>query len=159
VERIYAVDASPAMIDICKRDFDIPQLEFVTAGLRSFFEASAQLDGVYSAYTIHNMAQEDQVTIFKAIYARLRPGGCFVDGDLLAYSDPELQRITFQWQQEMVRKELPHDLAEQWIDHYNQDTPRYFTVEQLLSILSSIGFDAKLEYREKLEAVILARKP
>ncbi len=160
VERLYAVDVSPAMVDICRRDFAIPQIEFVTADLLSFFGGSAPtLDGAYSAYTIHNLPQVDQVPIFKAIYAKLKPGGCFVDGDLLAYQDPELQRSVFQWQQDMVRKNLPPELAEQWIDHYNQDALRYFTAEQLLSVLSGIGFTARVEYREKLEAVILARKP
>ncbi len=160
VERLYAIDASPAMVDICRSTFAVPQIEFVTADLLSFLEGPAPLlEGLYSAYTIHNMSQADQILIFKAIYAKLKPGGCFVDGDLLAYSDPEAQKRTFQWQLEMVVKELPSELAASWIDHYNEDAPRYFTVEQLLSILSGIGFKASLEYREKLEAVILARKP
>ncbi len=159
IDRVYAVDKSPAMIRLCSRRFSNPKIEFVTLDFIRFLDTlDARLDGVYSAYVLHNLAHKSQVAIFKAIHDRLRQGGHFVNGDMFAYSNPAMEKMQFEWRLERFRRELPPKLAAYWISHSHRDSTRYFTLEGLYPILADIGFETSLVYRNEMEGVIVAKK-
>lgn len=162
IERLFAVDANQEMAEIVRGNTKNPKIRVVREDFLNFLVdmamAGERIDGVYSAYTIHNIPPERQESIFLAIFHKLDLGGFFVDADILAHSNPQIQKIEFEEQLQRFKKHLPPKLAEEWIDHYQKDAQNYFKLDELIEILRKIGFVVDIVFREKLEAVILAKK-
>jgi hypothetical protein len=93
------------------------------------------------------------------IFESLKSGGCFIDGDIFAYADSKIQRRVFEWQVSMYGKKVPSPHKEEWIAHIIADQKIYFILEQAVSLLEKIGFAVEVMFREKLEVVLLAKKP
>lgn len=162
IQRLFAIDPSAEMVRMVGADFKSLKIETAVAGILDYLQIQPpgrDFDIIYSAFTIHNMPQEEQMEIFSRIYRNLGSGGAFVDGDIFAYDDPAVQAQVFEWYLERFRSELPGPLRGEWIAHYHADAPNYFTLMQALSLLTRAGFEVSVRFREKLEAVILATKP
>jgi SAM-dependent methyltransferase len=158
VNRLYAVDISPAMIEEAKKEIDQSKVDYINEDAVDFLPNIRRLDGIYSVYTIHNLIQEKQKRIFEMIFDSLKKEGCFIYGDLLAYSDSKDQRKAFDWLISRFENTLPSPQREQWIRHIHEDQENYFTLEKVVSFLESIGFKVQVLFREKLEAILLAKK-
>lgn len=162
IKQLFAVDASPEMIEIAIRRVKNPKVIAVREDFLKFLidrtRSDQHLDCIYSAYTIHNLRQEQQLSIFRGIFEKLNKGGYFIDADLLAHPNAQIQKSDFEWQLRMFKKHLHPKLAEEWIEHYREDAKRYFKLEELIDILREIGFQIDVVFREKLEAIIIAKK-
>jgi len=160
INYLDAVDNSSEMIRILKSNYADPRIRIIEADILDFLGSCTEYyDGIYSAYTIHNLEQEMQKEIFRGVFKSLKSGGCFVDGDIFAYADKEAQKRVFEWQIGMYEKHVPSPQKEEWIAHVLADSRIYFVLKEAVAILRRIGFEVEVVFREKLEAVILARKP
>lgn len=162
IERLFAVDNSQEMVEIVREQTKNPRIRIVREDFLNFLVdltmRGERIDCIYSAYTIHNIPPERQRSIFLAIFHKLEPGGFFIDADILAHSNHQIQKIEFEEQLRRFKKHLPPELAEEWIAHYQEDAKNYFKLDELIEILRKIGFFVDIVFREKLEAIIIAKK-
>jgi tRNA (cmo5U34)-methyltransferase len=160
ISRLFAVDISAEMIEQAREQFDDPKIIFINQNILDFLDnPGIVFDGFYSACTIHNYSHNVQEEIYRRIFKSLRRDGFFVNGDLFSYTDPKIHKRIFEWYISMCNKHLTSPQREDWIEHYHADQKNYFTLEQGVYLLGEIGFKVKVMFREKLETVILAKKP
>ncbi len=73
--RLTGVDASPGLIDLCRRRF--PGHDWRVADMRGF-EGGEVFDGVIAWHSLIHLAPEDQPAMFALFARRLRPGGALL---------------------------------------------------------------------------------
>jgi tRNA (cmo5U34)-methyltransferase len=90
--RLIGVDVSGQMLELAGAKLG-PEVELVQSDLLELFEgpgSGAQpldgvgFDAVVSTYAIHHLTAAEKESLIGAVAARLRPGGRFVIGDLMA---------------------------------------------------------------------------
>lgn len=83
---VIAVDLSPSMIELLRRNLERERVQNVACRLEALERLSAEpasLDLVVSNYALHHLADEDKRHLVGAVAGWLRPGGRLVIGDLM----------------------------------------------------------------------------
>ncbi len=83
---VIAVDLSPSMIELLRRNLERERVQNVACRLEALEGLSvepASLDLVVSNYALHHLADDDKRRLLTAVAAWLRPGGRLVIGDLM----------------------------------------------------------------------------
>jgi tRNA (cmo5U34)-methyltransferase len=89
---ILAADGSADMIAAARKQLaglpvefrEISFAEIIAGGLRE-----ARFDGVFSALAIHHLPREGKAALFRALRGLLRPGGCFLNADVVTSETSE----------------------------------------------------------------------
>lgn len=169
---LTAFDNEPTMLDQAQCNLAAAlgsgRLHLVEAdaltGLRDL--ASASVDVVASAYTIHNFVDDYRSLVLAEIFRVLRPGGTFVNGDRYALDDAcEQTRLTQTEARHYMQVLLGigrTDLLEQWILHLFSDASpeRVMRLAPALERMREIGFEPiEILFRENFDTLVDARKP
>jgi tRNA (cmo5U34)-methyltransferase len=91
--KVLAIDGAEAMIDLARQRLG-DRSERVVFNIGDFREIEelipqgVRLDVVYSSYALHHLSRQDKVSVIHQAMERIRPGGWFVNGDLIAAADP-----------------------------------------------------------------------
>lgn len=121
---VTAADISADMLGgLMKRTF----AERITCVTGDFFETDfgTGYDAVISTSALHHFPPEDKVTLYKKVFAAMKPGAVFVNADKCADSDEE-QEICLR------------DYAEDPTKYAHMDTP--LTVGCECDVLTAAGF-------------------
>jgi ubiquinone/menaquinone biosynthesis C-methylase UbiE len=122
------------------------------------------VDGVFSAYTLHNFDKEYRKDVLKEIYRVLKPKGFFINADKYALEEDNQQKVELEWQLNMFRKFKKIDkeeLCEKWTAHYLKDEEENLIMRENESIdlMKNIGFNKVNKiYREHMEAILVGIK-
>ena len=100
--RVTAVEASEEMVAAARHRLQT-HADRVTLLHQDMlvYEPEAPFDAVFSNLVLHNLPIDEKRRLLQAIVGWLRPGGAFIWGDFIRYSDPRLhahfvqQRIDF----------------------------------------------------------------
>ena len=164
--RVVAIDGAEAMADMAKARLQnlAAQVEFGVGDFRNLDEmvpGEERFDVVYTSYALHHLSAIDKLSVIKAIVSRLKPGGWFLNADLI-YS--EIDKIEERIQQiridGIVRRAsgkderfADHTATRQFIDDLQakeQDKP--LTLAEDLELLKKASLHTSdvfwLEYRE-----------
>ena len=128
--------------------------------------ATATVDVVASAYTIHNFLNSYRFDVLKEVFRVLKPGGQFINGDRYALDD--LSKHTRAIQEEVsnyfrvliAANKL--DVLEQWIVHIVSDESEDHIMRESVSLkeLHDCGFaHINLTARQGVNALVTAVKP
>lgn len=103
---IVAVDNAPAMIDrlnenIGKLSQPGPAIETVCADIRDTDIADASV--VVLNYTLQFVPKEERLGLLKKIHAGMRPGGCLILSEKLAFEDAEEAKLHTQLHEDFKR--------------------------------------------------------
>lgn len=115
-----------------------PRARFIVGDFTTF---EGEYNAVISSLALHHLAtDEDKKHFYHRIYARLRPGGVFYNGDVVLASSDVLQAMYMrQWRAFMRRTISDEEIEGKWIPkHRSEDRPAKL-VEQL-EWLTRIGF-------------------
>lgn len=94
--KVYGLDGAKTMVDLAKTrlggvgkkvDFrvgDFRDLGRLLAGVES-------LDVVYSSYALHHLTREEKASVVREAVSLLRPGGWFVNADIIAADTPDVE--------------------------------------------------------------------
>lgn len=116
-------------------------------------------DAVCASLSLHHVpALEDKQALYSRAYSALRPGGIFVNADVMTPAEgPERDAEYRAWIDHNVEQGIPE--AQAW-DNFaswaEEDT--YYPVETELEMLSSAGFAAQCIWRAAPSTVIVAVK-
>jgi tRNA (cmo5U34)-methyltransferase len=165
--RVVAVDGAAAMIDLARArlgmsadraDFrvgDFRQLQHLGLG-------GGSIDVVFSSYALHHLTRDDKQRVVSRVVALLRPGGWFINADLVIADTPELESRIQQLRVAGIvsraggRDSRFADAAStrRLLDDLEaNEADQPLTVSEDLQILRGAGFRASVVWLEHREAV------
>ena len=123
---VTALDVSPAMLAECRRALApfgerarVVEADMATADLGDTGCASCvarPYDAVVSRLAIHHLEHEGQERLVRGVFAALRPGGVFVDSDMIAGEDAtESAAMMDDWRRYMRDRGDDPAEWEQWL--------------------------------------------
>jgi ubiquinone/menaquinone biosynthesis C-methylase UbiE len=171
--KVHAVDGAKTMIDFAKARLgdrgalvsfhvgDFRDLEQLTAGVESF-------DVVFSSYALHHLTRDEKVSVVTTAVSLLRPGGWFVNADIVVADAPEveerIQEIRVDGIVERARGIDPRfrdrEATRRFIDELEaKEGDQPLTLTEDLEVLRDAGLrDVTVYWLEYREAVTGGRK-
>ena len=155
---IELVDVDPEMLDQAR-----VRLERFGNRARfreqSFLEPLPECDAVAASLALHHIPDmRDKHALYRRIHASLRPGGVFVNADVVMPSDPAAREAGYAfWAAHMVSCGIPEGRAYQHFAEWAEEDT-YFPVERELEAMASAGFRAGIAWHEGPGAVLVGRK-
>ncbi len=94
---VVAVDGAEAMIDLCRARLGpaAARVDFLVADFQSIPAhrlQPASADVVFSAYALHHLARNAKREVIAQACLWLKPGGWFLNADLVVARDPQVER-------------------------------------------------------------------
>lgn len=127
--------------------------------------ATASIDVVASAYTLHNFLDSYRAEVIQEIYRVLKPGGRFINGDRYGLDDISAHTRMIQQEVSGYFKALTSinklDVLEHWIVHLFADESENHVMRESCSLqqLQDTGFtDIQLTHRCEVNALVTAVK-
>ena len=125
----------------------------------SFHDALPKCDGVVASLALHHVpTMKEKRRLYRRIHEALRPGGGFVNSDVVMPADPAEQEAVYGiWADHMVTSGIKKARAqEHFLEWAEEDT--YFPVETELAAMGAAGFKAKCVWHKGPLAVVAGRK-
>jgi ubiquinone/menaquinone biosynthesis C-methylase UbiE len=127
--------------------------------------ATASMDIVASAYTLHNFLDSYRAQVITEIYRVLKPSGQFINGDRYGLDDISLHTRMIQKEVSGYFKALiainKLDVLEHWIVHLFSDESENHVMRESFSLrqLQQVGFSVvHLSERCEVNALVIAEK-
>jgi tRNA (cmo5U34)-methyltransferase len=127
--------------------------------------ASASLDAIVSAYTLHNFPQDYRALVYPEIFRALKPGGVFINGDRYALDDTIEHTKLIQQEIEayfgVLMKMNRADLLEKWIVHlFSDESPDHvMRLQPALDAFAAAGFSpVEPRFQNGVNRLLLAYK-
>jgi tRNA (cmo5U34)-methyltransferase len=169
---ILSVDNEPVMQEQAKTNLH----EWVAKGKLAFCAddaltaltniATASVDLVVSAYTLHNFLDTYRNEVLHEIFRVLKPGGQFINGDRYGLDDISEHTRTIQREVSSYFKTLIQinklDVLEHWMVHLFSDESENRVMRKSVALqqLRDIGFfNINLSHRHEVNALVTATKP
>jgi ubiquinone/menaquinone biosynthesis C-methylase UbiE len=163
--RVIAIDGAASMIEMAKSRFGslADRVDFRIGDFRDLSKliAGGRGDLVYSAFALHHLSATDKSAVVRAALDFLKPGGWFLNADLIVAADSHIQTRYQDLRVEgIVRRAAGHDDRFQTepstrafiTDLEARDHDQPLTLSEDLRVLIEAGFPNAsafwLEYRE-----------
>lgn len=145
------VDGNEGMLQKARerlKNFD--NVKFIKATFQDILHNTVELDKYdfcVSSMAIHHIGRSEKASLFQHIASCLRPGGHFIDIDVVLPPSKELESWYFeiwtQWMNEMMKlrnitDEVPEDVIRRYKDPASMNQPD--TLESQLTALEKAGF-------------------
>ncbi len=93
---VYALDGAEIMVDLARaRLTDLRKnINFQVGDSRDLgklFAGVESIDVVYSSYALHHLTRDEKTSVVREAVSLLRPGGWFVNTDIIAADTPEVE--------------------------------------------------------------------
>jgi tRNA (cmo5U34)-methyltransferase len=153
------VDISGNMLNIARQRFvDHTDFQYFEADYATF-DFPEVYDMVVSSLSIHHLDDKEKWAFYKKVFMMLKPGGIFINGDLVRGVNPETNQMYLdQWIGKIEKSSL--DQAEKEAAYYRMTFDKPATVPENLYNLREAGFvDVDIFYKCYNFAVLYGRKP
>ena len=128
--------------------------------LQSYDDAFESCDAFSASLSLHHIPTLGGKTdLFRRAFAALRPGGVLVNGDINMPADPDEARPLYSfWAEHQMENGISEEQAWAHFDVWaGEDT--YLPLEDELTALRAVGFNAARVWNEGPVGVVVARKP
>lgn len=164
--RVYAIDGAEAMVDLAKARLGgrASKVEFLVGDFRDLtdlLEGITDMDVIYSSYALHHLSRDEKTSVVRQAASLLRPGGWFVNADVITAGTPEVERRIQEIRVNgIVERALgldprfsDHEKTRRFIDELEaREGDRPLTLHDDLQVLRDAGLHDVavfwLEYRE-----------
>lgn len=155
------VDFSEQMLDGAREKLQ-DEATYILADYSEYDFSSDNYDVVYSFIGLHHQntkeSFEGSKKMFAKIYKMLKPGGCFVLGDLMTYRDPYEAAINdAKHYALLVEKATDERTLREWAHHHmflNNLAP----IEDLVEWLEDVGFEVKKAFHTLNTGLLICTK-
>ena len=159
VGAVELVDVDPEMLEQAR-------VRLERFGRRARFREASYLDplpacdAVAASLALHHIPEmDDKQALYGRIHASLRPGGVFVNADVVMSSNREEREAEYaSWATHMASRGIPEERAYQHFAEWAEEDT-YQPIERELAAIAAAGFTAKISSREGPLAVLVGRKP
>jgi ubiquinone/menaquinone biosynthesis C-methylase UbiE len=134
------VDASDAMLNLCKTRFKATNINCVTSYFQDFEFGENAYDFIVAGFSLHHCNANEKKELFKKIYIALKPKGVFSCSDLMI-DKKSIEHLTLleQWKDFVLNNYQTHDKWEWLMEHYEEfDKPDSFPNQR--KWLEQVGF-------------------
>jgi tRNA (cmo5U34)-methyltransferase len=139
--RLTCVDIAENMLKLCRLKLaDAADPRFVQADF-SDYKFDRQYDAIVSSLALHHLeTPEDKLKFARKIHTALKPGGVFVNADVVLANSNALQRKYMnRWKSFMLRKIPIEEVEAKWLPkYYGEDRP--ISLADHFDQLSKAGF-------------------
>jgi len=139
---ITCFDLSENMIEMSKIKLSkFSGIEYIVDDLRDFDFKEDNYNVVISSLALHHLeTDEDKKQFYKTIYKGLKPGGVFLNADIVIGSNDFIQQIFMQKWISFMRQHISDDeIMNKWLPkYYEEDRPASLTDH--IAWLTQIGF-------------------
>ncbi len=169
--KVLSVDSEPTMQNQAKQNLQTwvtqGRLHFAAEDALAVLKrtASASVDIIASAYTVHNFLDSYRAQVIQEIFRVLKPGGQFINGDRYGLDDISAHTRTIQHEVSGYFKALiavdKLDVLEHWIVHLFSDESENHVMRETFSLqqLQQTGFkQVNLTHRCEVNALVVAIK-
>lgn len=142
------VDASPEMLEICKRRFAGLNGQFIECYFQDLDLATEQFDLMTAGFSLHHLPAAEKKMFFRKIHHWLKKGGIFSYSDLMIDKEGAAHASFLKEWQQFVSANYQDEEKWQWLmDHYHAfDHPNDFNAQ--ISWLEEAGFsNVKVTWR------------
>ena len=152
------IDASREMLDMARKRFQqqTESFTFVEQQLEDFAEPE-RFDAVISSLAIHHLENADKRSLFKRIFAALRPGGAFINVDQIK-GEPPFDQLYWKTWLAQVQASGASETKIQTSVKRRKEFDRDAGLSDQLTWLTEAGFEADCIYKHYFMAVFLALK-
>ena len=152
------IDASREMLDMARKRFQqqTDSFTFVEQRLEDFSEPG-RFDAVISSLAIHHLEDADKRSLFKRIFAALRPGGAFINVDQIK-GEPPFDRLYWKIWLAKVQAAGASETKIQTSVKRRKEFDRDAGLSDQLTWLTEAGFRADCIYKHYFVVVFLALK-
>jgi len=171
--KVIAIDGAEAMLELAKArlgeraaNVDFRAGDF--RDLRALVPARESVDVAYSSYALHHLDRQEKTGLVRDVLTLLRPGGWFVNADIIVSEAAEVEGRFQQLRVEgIVRRAggadqrfADHETARRYLDEMEaRDGDQPLTLAEELRVLREGGLrDAAVYWLEYREAVTGGRK-
>ena len=148
---VTGIDLSDAMLGRLREKHPDKKLELIHGSFIGMDFGSDRFDAAVSFQSLHHLGHSKKTDIYRKIYSALRPGGLYVEGDYMVFTQSEEDELFAE------NARLRHLSGAAPDELYHFDTP--CTVHNQLNMLRKAGFgDVREVWREGNTSVIVARK-
>jgi tRNA (cmo5U34)-methyltransferase len=122
---LICLDMASGMLDLAKERLqEYPNIDYVLSDLYDY-EFGDNADLVISSLALHHLVtDQDKKMIYRRIFDNLRPGGSFLNADIVLGSDQGMQGLYLQRWIEFMDRSLPKDEVADVIQRYHrEDSP------------------------------------
>lgn len=148
--RVTGIDLSRGMLDILRDKFAARAPQLVCGSYFDLPLGEGRFDYVLSTYSLHHFTAAQKTSLYRKIFAALRPGGRFVDGDYTCQTAG--QQRDFLAQSDRLRETE----GAQGVS-YHIDTP--FTAAAEAELMHSAGFsNVTLAHSWESTSILIAEK-
>lgn len=148
--RITGIDLSAKMLKILGDKYSDKNINLICGSYFDVDFGSGDFDIVLSTYSLHHFNEAKKSALYKKIFASLKPGGFYIEGDYT---------VKTQEEQDLYESELVRFMREQNLPDgfYHYDTP--MTTANLIKLLKAEGFsDIKIIREWESTTIITAIK-
>lgn len=156
-QRVELIDLDPEMLDQARQ-----RLERFGGRVRfreaSFLAPLPQCDGAVASLSLHHVPTMDEKrALYGRIRAAIRPGGVFVNGDAMMPADPAGRQAAYRvWVGHMMACGIDEARAFEHIEEWG-DEDTYFPLDEELTAMRDVGFEAECIWHERTMAVVVGR--
>ena len=140
--RFTCVDMAPNMLKMAERKLvDAKEVRFINCDFYKF-EFDKKYDAVVSSLALHHLiTDDDKLGFYRKISDSIKPGGIFVNGDVVQASHQWLYDMYMEKLKEYMAKSIPLDEIEKtWVPlHYREDNP--MAMMKHIELLKEAGFN------------------
>lgn len=172
--RVIAIDGSEAAIEMARERLSAfgDAVEYRTGDFRnleSLLVGVTGVDVVYSSYALHHLTKDEKVATKRAALALLKPGGWFVNADILIAESPAVEERVQQLRRAGIMRRAPDSYTQFRDDESTrahlaemeaEEGDQPLTLREDLDALAAAGFrDVATWWQEYREAVTAGRRP
>ena len=156
--KIELLDIDPEMLEIAKQRL-LGFGDRVRYSRRSFSQPLESSDAFVASLSLHHVATlEAKAAVYSNAFESLRPGGVLVNADVNMPADQKLQAQMYQiWADHLVSCGISEIDASNYFDEWS-DEDTYLPLEDELSSLDTIGFEASCIFSRGPVNVVVAKK-
>ena len=150
---LTCVDLSPAMMDMAKAKIKDKQIQWIQADFYDY-RFDGEFDLITSSLALHHLVtDEDKKMFYRKIHGALKPGGVFINADVMDGVNPFIEQVTMDNWREWMRQYHDDDKVENTIKrYYEEDRPT--TIINHIHWMEEIGFQDVDILWKKIKGVI-----
>jgi tRNA (cmo5U34)-methyltransferase len=149
--KVTGIDLTQAMLEKLEQKYPDKNLSLIHTSYFDYDFGICKYDAAISFQTMHHFSQEDKLKLYSKIFAGLKAGGQYIEGDYMVIKQEEEDFYYSENRRIRLEQGIPEG------EFYHYDTP--CTINNQIELLSKAGFSTvNMKWRQEGTTIIVAQK-